>query len=131
MTKQEMWSAIRAHYNLKRNVDVARFFEVTDQVANGWTKKGIFDCEEVYRRCPDISPEWILSQGEKGPMLRPVSQSINGDHNTQVGGDYKQECNDSIRHALTLVATEQENTRKLQEQNAALIDIIANLTKNK
>lgn len=126
-----MWDAIREYYGLKRNHDVAVFFGISDQAANGWTKGGIFHYEEVYRKCPEISADWLLSQGEVGPMVRPASQSINGNHNTQVGGDYRQECNDSISNALALVAAEQEAGRKLQEQNSALIDIIANLTKNK
>lgn len=131
MTKTDMWTAIRDHYGLKRNVDFARFFGITDQTANGWMKNGKLDCEEVYRRCPDISPDWLLSQGEAGPMLRPVTQNIHGDHNTQVGGNYKTECNETIKKALDMIAVEQENNRKLQEQNASLINIIANLTQNK
>ena len=131
MTKQEMWAAIREHYKLKRNHDVAEFFGISDQAANGWTKGGIFHFEEVYRRCPEISPDWLLSQGENGPMIKPLSQTINGDHNTQVGGDFRQECTDAINKAFSLMEAEQENNRKMQEQNSALIDIIANLTKSK
>ena len=131
MTKSEMWEAIREHYGLKRNVEFARFFQITDQTANGWSRKGVLDPEIVYKFCPEISPDWLLSQGEVGPMLRPASQNINGDHNTQVGGDLKQECNDTIQMALDLVAAEQENNKKMQEQNQSLIEIISNLTKNK
>ena len=125
-----MWNAIREYYGLKRNHDVAEFFEISDQAANGWTKGGIMHYEEIYRRCPEISPEWLLSQGEVGTMLRTATQSIHGDNNTQVGGDYRQD-NESIKKALSLLENEQENSRKIQEQNMALIEIIANITKNK
>ncbi len=131
MTKTDMWTAIREYYGLKRNVEFARYFGISDQAANGWMKGGKLDCELVYRRCPEISPEWLLSQGEVGPMLRPTTQNIQGDNNTQVGGNYKAECNGTIKKALNMIAAEQESNKKLQEQNSSLITIIANLTQNK
>lgn len=129
MTKVDMWAAIREYYGWKRNHDVAAAFGITDQAAYGWLKGGIIQYEDVYRRCPEISPDWLLSQGENGPMLRPASQSITGDNNTQVGGDMMQEG--STKKVLELLAAEQENNRRLQEQVASLVGIIQNLTATK
>lgn len=123
-----MWEAIRTHYGLKRNHDFAVFFGVSDQTANGWMKTGVLNCEEVYRRCPDISPDWLLSQGSVEPMLRTASQSIQGDNNTQVGGDLMRESGETAKEILELLRVEQANCAKQLEQNSALISIITNLT---
>lgn len=127
MDKQQMWNEIREHYNLKRNVDVARYFGVKEQVANNWTKRGVMDLERVYQLCPDISPDWLLSRGESGPMVRPAHQSINGDNNTQVGGNYQHDCN-SLSQALEMLAREKDENKKLQEQIVELLGIVKNLT---
>lgn len=69
MEKQEQIRAIAEHYGLTRNSDFARFFGISEQAAYQQQKQGIIKYEEVYRRCPDLSPDWLLNGGE-GPMLR-------------------------------------------------------------
>lgn len=65
MEKTEQIRAIAEHYGLTRNSDFARFFEVSEQTAYQQQKQGIIKYEEVYRRCPDISPDWLLN-GARG-----------------------------------------------------------------
>lgn len=70
MDKGLMLSKVAEHYGLTRNIDIAKFFELSPQTAFSWMK-GSWNIFEIYNRCPDINPEWLLSLGEKGDMLRP------------------------------------------------------------
>ena len=131
MDKEQMWEAIRAHYKLTRNIDFAKHFGITEQTANNWMNRGVMHFEKIYSCCPDISPDWLLSHGERGPMLRPANQSINGNHNTQVGGDFRQECSESLSRALEMLEDEKEENKRLRGQIDGLLTIVQNLTASK
>lgn len=76
MDKGLMLSKVAEYYGLTRNVDIAKFFELTPQTAFSWSK-GSWNIFEIYNRCPDINPEWLLSLGEKGDMLRhEIAESV-------------------------------------------------------
>ena len=74
MDRRQIINMIAEHYNITRNIDFAKFFDMLPQSAQAW-RNGRYDVYEVYRRCPDIHPEWLLSLGKVGPMLRPEAES--------------------------------------------------------
>lgn len=115
---------LREYYNLKRNIDFARFFEISEQNANAWYKRTSLDFESIYKHCPEINPDWLLSGGE-GEMLRPVNQNIESDNNAQVGRDLTQHgaTIDSVNKALDALREEQSHT-------ASLIEIVKTITAN-
>lgn len=122
MDTVKILNELREYYNLKRNVDFARFFEITEQNANAWYKRTSLDFESIWRRCPEINPDWLLSGGE-GEMLRPANQNIQGDNNTQVGRDLTQQSGtaESVNKALDAL-------REEQAQTASLIEIVKAVT---
>ena len=129
MNKTEMWGCIRKYYHLEKNKDLATFFGVSEQLAFMRVKKGFLVYEDIWRLCPEISPDWLLSGGQ-GPMLR-------ADRGEQVPINYfRQEVppekNNSkeMEMALEALAKEQEATKvlhdslvKAQEQISALIEL--------
>ena len=122
MDTVKILNELREYYNLKRNVDFARFFEITEQNANAWYKRTSLDFESIWRHCPEINPDWLLSGGE-GEMLRPANQNIQGDNNTQVGRDLTQQSGtaESVNKALDAL-------REEQAQTASLIEIVKAVT---
>lgn len=131
MDKSLMLTKIREHYNLTRNVDFARRFNVSEQVSNGWMKRGYLDYETIYKYCPEISPDWLLSGGE-GPMLR---EERDAEPPSPAPG-----CNpppapspspDTLGKALDALRCEQGISTKAQEQADRLITIIDKITNSK
>ncbi len=109
------------YYKLSRNVDFANFFGVSEQNAYGW-KRGAYNVYEVYRRCPDIDPEWLLSDGEVGEMLREKNE---------VKGGMSQDCRqllekslDNTQHALERLAQEQAISKSVLAQTDKVIELI-------
>ncbi len=127
-----MLKAIASYYGLEKNVDMAKFFGVTEQTAYMRMKQGILAYEDIYRLCPDISPDWLLSGGE-GPMLRAERVENNG--NLNIGNNAKQYFrtheSESVKKALEALdneqkslAREQEALARSQEQVSGLIQIL-------
>lgn len=125
MDKGLMLKEIREYYKLYKNIDFAQFFGLSEQNAYSWTKRGFMDIELVYEKCPDIDPEWLLSNGEKGQMLRKDnSQNVIGDNNTTANGDINGASNEALNKALDALAQEQKMCAKFQEQHDAFIEIL-------
>lgn len=114
MDGQEMLAAIRKHYGLKKNAQFAKFFDLTPQNAYSWTNRGYIDPISIYSHCPEINPEWILSLGEKGSMLR---DSESGDPTPPASAG-------ELAQALNALANSQEQCRKAQEQISSLLAIL-------
>lgn len=125
MDKGLMLKEIREHYRLHKNIDFAQFFGLSEQNAYSWTKRGFMDIELVYEKCPDIDPEWLLSSGEKGQMLRKDNnQSVIGDNNTTANGDIHGASDEALNKALDALAEEQKMCAKFQEQQDAFISLL-------
>ena len=98
-------------------------------------KQGILAYEDIYRLCPDISPDWLLSGGE-GPMLRADRIENNG--NLNIGGNgakqyFRTQESESVKKALDALeneqkalAREQEALARSQEQVTGLIQVLQN-----
>lgn len=130
MDKKLVLNEIRNYYGLEKNTDFAKFFGLSDQNAYSWTKRGYIDYELVYEKCPEINPEWLLSCGEKGPMLKSaITQEIKGDNNTQVAGDSIGPSDETLSKTLDALSAEQDRCTKLQHQIDTLLDIVRNMSK--
>ena len=125
MDTKLMLEQIRTHYGLGRNADFARFFDITEQNAYGWSKRGTFDVVSIYNKCPELNPEWLLT-GE-GEMLKSQGQSINGSYNQQAGGNIIASTK-AIEDLTTVLKEQQHLTSVAQEQMGELIAIIKNIT---
>lgn len=127
MEKQEQIRAIAEHYGLTRNSDFARFFGISEQAAYQQQKQGIIKYEEVYRRCPDLSPDWLLNGGE-GPMLRADRIENNG--NFGFGDHVRQNLHIreseslSTARTVTSIYTRVDMRKKIDAANRAVIDHI-------
>jgi phage repressor protein C with HTH and peptisase S24 domain len=60
---------LKNHYNFKKDVDLAKFLDITPQMLSNWDSRDTFDYSVIYRKCVDINPDWILSKG-KGEISR-------------------------------------------------------------
>jgi len=124
--KVQMLKQIAEYYRITRNIDFANFFGLSAPTAFSRIKNGYIDFEEVYRRCPDISADWLLSEGE-GPMLRKdrdkeIFKRMRGEMgDTPVAVT----CNDDLKAAMNALAKEQEALARSQEHISGLIDVLS------
>lgn len=114
--KAEMLRQIAEYYHISRNVDFAKFFGISEPLAFSRMKSGYLDYEEIYNRCPDISPDWLLSGGE-GPMLRADRK----DATVQGSGNGTGEDRETLRMALEALERTQVALDKSQEHISALL----------
>lgn len=128
MTKPEMLKCIATYYGLDKNVDFAKFFGITEQLAHQWLKKGIMNFEEIYKRCPEISSDWLLSGGE-GEMLR--INRVENSGNIAFGNNSRQmvrmQESESVKRVLEALSVEQSSLAKEQEALAKAQDQISGL----
>lgn len=131
-----MLEEIARYYGLERNIAFANFFEISPQLAISRRKTGALDYEEIYKRCKEISPDWLLSGGE-GPMLRaergenvivvdrPDSQKDRGEQPPypSSGAELVMALN-SLSKEQDALARTQEALAKSQSQTSDLIDIL-------
>lgn len=134
MEKTDMLKQIAEYYGLTKNMDFARFFEISDQNAYIKRKTGVLDFEEIYKRCPDISPDWLLSRGE-GPMLR--ADRIENSGNISIGNNTRQilrtthetetmkKALDAVTKGQEALEREQNALKTAQEQISGLIAILS------
>lgn len=115
MDKQQVISKIAEYYHITRNIDFAKFFNIMPQNAISWLKDGRYNIYEVYQRCPDISPEWLLSLGEKGDMLRQERDQ-----------DQKEETplDKILDKTLDCLAVEQANLKKVLENTELMLKAV-------
>ena len=71
-TKGEMLDAIKAHLNMRKNVDFARFLGISSQAVSNWYARNTFDSELLYTKCDFLSADWLLTG--RGSMLREEQQ---------------------------------------------------------
>lgn len=118
-------NGIRDFYGLRKNIEFARFFEISEQNANGWYKRTTLDFESIWKHCPEINPDWLLSGGE-GEMTRAAAlkqEAVLGDKQSE------SPCSSvTIERALDALREEQAITKTAQEQASDLIEIIKNTT---
>ena len=123
--KTRMLREIAKHYGIERNVDFAQFFELEPATSFQRFKNGFIDFEQVYEKCPDISPDWLLNGGQ-GPMLRKDRE--NGSHNINIGEQANQHISvqdcENLRMALEALSREQAASARAQEQVSALIELL-------
>lgn len=55
--------------NFKKDVELARFFEVSIQTYSAWKRRDSIPFKHIQDRCPDVSYDWLF-KGE-GPMSTP------------------------------------------------------------
>lgn len=123
--RTEMLQEIAKYYGIKKNVDFAEFLGITPQTNFQRVKNGFIDYEQIYARCPDISPDWLLS-GE-GPMLRIDRGEMIASQNTNTGGGNQNVSvvnNKDLESALEALAREQEALARSQEQVSNLIELL-------
>lgn len=75
LTKGEMLDAIKAHLNMSKNAEFARFLGISSQAVSNWYSRNTFDAELLYTKCDFISPDWLLTG--RGSMLRENQQPEN------------------------------------------------------
>lgn len=124
---QEMLRQIADYYGISKNSDFAKFFNLSIQTSFQRLKNGTLDYEQIYARCPDISPDWLLSGGE-GPMLRSEREEVIGSQNTNNGNGNQSVSvvsNKNLESALNALAREQEALANSQKQVSDLIGILA------
>ena len=127
MTNEEIYSRIRQHYGLERNIDFAKHLGVTPQQANAIVKRVNKDYDLVHEKFPEVSAVWLLSKGEKGEMIEEEHGNETDGSATGTGfraDDLKVALNNA-QHALL---NEQETCRKLQNQMDGMLEIMKNMT---
>lgn len=116
LTKQEMWEQILDFYKLRRNVKAAEFFGVTPQTMYSRVKAGNIDFEEIYAKCPRISPDWLLSGGE-GNIARDEREGSEAAKKAEANSP-------SVKAALEALRAEQDAMRRAQDQISGLIELL-------
>lgn len=122
----EMLRQIAEYYGISRNVDFAKFFGLSIQTSFQRLKNGFVDFEQIYAKCPDISPDWLLSGGE-GPMLRSERGEMIASQNTNSGSGTQSVSviNDkNLETALASLEREQHALAQSQEQVSNLIELL-------
>ena len=118
-----MYTKIREHYGLERNIDFANWLGVSPQNANAIMKRVTLDYDLIHEKFPDISPTWLLSKGEQGEMVAAPSPSEKP-RETCAGGDLHR----ALDLAQQSLLNEQATCRKLQQQMDGMLEIMKNIT---
>ena len=121
MTKKELIGRIAEHYDIERNADFADYFGIPRQNAVYWLRGG-YDIYAVYQKCPEINPEWLLSGGEVGEMLRPAKPEPSAMHE-----DCKQLLDkslDNMKDALARISEEQAISKQVLSQTDKVLELV-------
>jgi hypothetical protein len=122
MTPEEIYTRIREHYGLERNIDFANWLGVSPQNANALMKRVTVDYDLIHEKFPEVSPEWLLSKGEKGEM-------VVGGQTAPVGQYYGvPDLAKALDLAQRSLLNEQTTCRALQHQIDGLLEIMKNIT---
>lgn len=70
--------------------------------------------------------DWLIN-GDGEMLSRPIHQEINGDHNTQVAGNYQTNNPETLDKAIDEIAAQRNLVEKSQEQIDRLLSIIENM----
>lgn len=107
-------------YKLERNVDFAKFFDISQQNAYGW-KQGSYNVYTLYQKCKEINPEWLLSDGEVGDMLRTDTAPVIINEDCK---DLLDKSLDNVGSALARLADEQAISRQVLSQTDKVLELV-------
>ena len=122
MDKSLIMDKICEYYRLIRNIDFAKFFEISEPNVYSW-KKGGYNIYSVYQHCPEINPEWLLSCGEAGDMLREVVT----EEDRAMQEDCRQLLDKSMTNvsdALARLAEEQAISKQVLSQTDKVLELV-------
>lgn len=68
MDKLLILNKIQEHYKFKKDAQFAEFLGIPAQNLSKWKLRNTYDAELIYTKCPEISPEWLLTG--KGDILK-------------------------------------------------------------
>lgn len=99
---------------------------LTEQNAYTWTKRSTFDLEVVYTHCPEINPEWLLSRGERGEMLRSDAEkkALEPNSGASISAKMLSEAMETANKTLAALTEEQRRLAECQQQQARLVDLL-------
>ena len=69
MTKKDMLESLCNHYNDGNKAQFAARLGIKPAALSQWFARNSFDAELIYKTCPGVCADWLLSQGEVGDML--------------------------------------------------------------
>lgn len=116
MSKKDIIQALIEHYTEGNLTKFASKLGVKPQTIAGWKTRDSFDYDLVFRKCENLSAEWLLS-GE-GSMLKGNFQEPNvSDTSGQI-----------IERLFHTIAEKDELIRTLERENGQLRERVAILT---
>ena len=71
MEKKDMLECLCNHYNAGNKAQFAARLGLKPAALSQWFARNSFDADLIYKTCPGVSAEWLLSLGEIGEMLNP------------------------------------------------------------
>ena len=75
MKKSEILEVLISHYSDGNKARFAAMIGIKPQLLSNWIKRDTLDYEQVYRGCPNLSGDWLLSG--QGEIERKDSQNDN------------------------------------------------------
>ena len=125
MDKSLILNKIIQYKNLKSDAEFARFLDITPQNFSKWKQRGTYDIELLYKKCPELNPEWLLT-GD-GSMLKSeekssINQNITGDSNIQSGNDTN--TGDSAIQIKKLEQELKECKKELKEKDKTISKLV-------
>ena len=79
--KKLILNEIKTLYKFKKDTDFARFLEIKPQTLASWYVRNNFDIDLVYKKCPNINADWLLSgKGEKSKYVKNNFETEKSNH---------------------------------------------------
>lgn len=149
MNKNEMIKAMVRYYTEGNKAAFARLLGIPPQTLASWGTREIIDAELLYKKCKDISAEWLLSgegemiKGDAGVEIQKVkvgdknSGDIFNGHDIQMPDGYSQvkktqnEINALRRENYLLkeqISDLKDNVKDLRTSKDNLMKVLENLT---
>ena len=60
MEVSKILDEIKEYYKFKTDAEFARYLGIRPQSLSNWKRRNSFNPFLVYRKCPEINPDWIL-----------------------------------------------------------------------
>lgn len=77
MEKSEILETLIEHYCSGSKAKFAQMIGITPQLLSNWIKRNTLDYEQVYKGCPNLSGDWLLSG--VGSIERQDTQVVNNE----------------------------------------------------
>lgn len=71
MEVKEILETICATYDKGNKAAFARRLGISSQTLHGWLQRGRIEYDTIFRACPDINMEWLLTNGAVGSIQDP------------------------------------------------------------